>query len=165
MPATPRDRVEAALLAAAGSSTSRLAGARPIAVGWATVDVDRAVVDLAAAFGLGPERFRPTARSIALGCVGRVARGVLLDGGSLALLEPDSEGRLAASLARLGEGPIVTWLLAPEPKTSVEALRTAGFTLSAERSGPFGLERLVVDGSRHGPHRLLVGPSPGTITG
>jgi hypothetical protein len=163
MLATPRDRVEAALLAAGGAPASRVARAQPIAVGWATVDLDRAAVDLAAAFGLGVERFRPAARSIALGCVCRVVSGVLLAGGSLALLEPDTEGRLAASLARLGEGPTVTWLVVTQPMTSVEALRTAGFPVSAERNGPFGPERLIVDGPLHGPHRLVVGPSPGTI--
>lgn len=163
MPASPRDRVEAAVLAASGTPASRIAHARPIAIGWATVDLDRAIGDLARAFGLGEDRFRRAARSAALGCVCRVARGVLLDGRSLALLEPDTEGRLAASLARLGEGPAVTWLLAPDPITSIEALRTARFALSTERIGPFGPERIIVDGPLHGPQRLLVSPTPGTI--
>ena len=100
-----------------------------------------------------------------LGCVCRVAAGILPAGGSLVLLEPDTEGRLAASLARLGEGPSVTWLRAGDPPAAVEALRTAGFAVSAERDGPLGPERLIVDGPVHGPHRLLVGPSAGTIAG
>jgi hypothetical protein len=163
MVASPRERVEAALLDAAGSPTSRVAGARPIAVGWATVELDRAAVELARALGLRVERFEPAPRSMALGCTCRIATGVLRDGGSLALLEPDTEGRLAASLARLGEGPTVAWLWAEEPTTAVDALRTAGFPASAERVGPFGSERLIVDGPVHGPHRLLVGRSTGRI--
>lgn len=163
MAATPRERVEAALLAAAGTPASRVARARPVAIGWATVELDRAGADVAAALGLGVERFEPAPRSLALGCVCRVATGVLLNGGSVALLEPDTEGRLAASLARLGEGPTVAWLRAEEPTTAADALRMAGFALSAERDGPFGPERLIVDGPVHGPHRLLVGPAAGTI--
>jgi hypothetical protein len=163
MVVTPRERVEAALLAAAGTPTSRVAGARPIAIGWATVELDRAAVELARVLGVKAERFEGAPRSMTLGCVCRVATAVLLDGGSLALLEPDTEGRLAASLARLGEGPAVVWLRAEEPTTAVDALRRAGFAASAERNGPFGPERLIVDGAVHGPYRLLVGPSPGTI--
>jgi hypothetical protein len=163
MPAMPRAGVQSALLAATAMPASRVAHARPIAVGWATVDLDRAATDLAAAFDLGVERFRPAARSVALGCACRIAGGVLPGGGSLVLLEPDTEGRLAASLARLGEGPTVSWLLAEEPMTSAEVLRAAGFAVSAERDGPFGPERLIVVAPLHGPHWLLVGPSPGTI--
>jgi hypothetical protein len=163
MGVTPGERVQAAMLAAAGTPASRFASARPVAIGWATVELDRAGAELARALGLRAERFEPAPRSVALGCACRIATGVLLNGGSLALLEPDTEGRLAASLARLGEGPTVAWLCAEEPMTAVEALRTAGFSASAERNGPFGPERLIVDGPVHGPHRLLVGPSAGTI--
>lgn len=163
MMATSREQVEAALLAVAGSPTSRVAGARPVAIGWATVELDRSAVELGRAFGLRPERFEPAPRSVVLGCACRVARGVLHDDQSLVLLEPDTEGRLAASLARLGEGPTVVWLRAEEPTTAIAALRAAGFLASAERDGPFGPERLILDGPVHGPHRLLVGPSAGTI--
>ncbi len=161
--ATPRERVEAALLAAGGTQAARASGARPIGIGWATVDLDRAAPDLAEALGFRVERFEPASRSMALGCVCRVARGALLDGGSVVLLEPDTEGRLAASLARLGEGPTVAWLQAELPGTAADALRAAGIAVSAERDGPFGPERLIVDGVLYGPHRLLVGLSAGTI--
>lgn len=151
------------MLAAAGTPMSQVSGARPIAIGWATVELDRAAADLGAAFGLKPESFEPAPRSAALGCACRVAIGILAHGASLALLEPDTEGRLAASLARLGEGPTVAWLLAEEPATAADALRKAGFTASTGRDGPFGLERVILDGTAHGPYRLLVGSSAGTI--
>jgi hypothetical protein len=160
---TPRERIEAALLAAASHPTTRLAGARPIAIGWATVELDRAAEGLARALGLRTEPFEPAPRSIALGCACRIAIGVLLDGRSLALLEPDTEGRLAAALARLGEGPAVAWLQVERLVTAADALRTAGLALATERDGPFGPERLIVDGPVHGPHRLLAGRRPGTI--
>jgi hypothetical protein len=161
--ATPRERVEAALVAASGNPAARAARARPIAVGWATVELDRAAADLAEAFGLSAERFKSAPRSMALGCVCRVATGVLPDGRALALLEPDTEGRLAAWLAREGEGPMVAWLQVEEPTTAASALGADGIAMSAERDGPFGPERLIVDGAPHGPRRLLVGPSAGTI--
>ena len=163
MVVAPRDRVETALLAAAGTPAARLAGARPIAVGWATVELDRAAAELAEAFGLDVGVFRPVARSMALGSSCLTARGVLADGGSLTLLEPDTEGRLAASLARLGEGPVVAWLQTGEMAAAMVALRVAGFTMSTQREGPFGPERLIVDGAIYGPHSLLVSRSTGTI--
>lgn len=108
MVATPRERVEAALLSAAGT---------------------------------------PAPRSMALGCVCRVATGVLFDGGSLALLEPDTEGRLAASLARLGEGPTVAWLrsmdcigswLAPRRVPSVHDRSIGDLFSTGQRHGRAG---------------------------
>ena len=161
--ATPAERIEAAILAAEGAALSRVAGARPIAIGWATVELDRAAAELAVAFGVGADAFEPVPRSPALGCACRVATGILAEGLSLALVEPDTEGRLAASLARLGEGPRVAWLQAEEPATAADALRAAGFAASAERDGPFGPECLVVDGADHGPSWLLLGASAGTI--
>lgn len=161
--ATPPERVAAALLAVAGTPAFLVAGARPIAVGWATVELDRAAAELAASFGFGAGQFQGATRSMLLGCASRVGPGVLPECGSLALVEPDTEGRLAASLARLGEGPSVIWLRADDPTTAIEALRAGGVVVSAERDGPFGPERLVVDGPVHGPHRLLVSASAGTI--
>lgn len=163
MVALARARVEAAILAATHAPGARVAGTRPIAIGWATVELDRAAAELAAAFGLEDDEFEPAPRSVALGCVCRIATGALPDGVSLALLEPDTEGRLAASLARLGEGPAVVWLRVEGSMTAADTLRTAAFPVSAERDGPLGPERLIVGGPIHAPQRLLVGPSAGTI--
>lgn len=140
--------------------------ARPLAIGWATVELDRATCELALALGLpGGERFSTAPRSETLGGAARVAAGVLRGGGGLVVLEPDTEGRLAGSLARLGEGPVAAWLAVNDPGTGLAALRRSGLTVSSERAGPFGPERLVLAGPADTPgrHRLLVVRPAGTI--
>lgn len=141
--------------AVAASLPAHVAG-RVIAHGWATVDLARAVQELGEALAIPPERFAvaPDARLIGARC--RVADAVLPDGSSLAILEPTTEGRLAATLARVGEGPAAIWLVAAADGSAVP------IATSTERDGPFGVERLVLGGSTHGPHRLLIG-LPGTI--
>jgi len=161
-----RQRVAAAWRRAADdAATVRVASARPLAIGWATVELDRAVSELADGLALrgGGEAFRAAPRSVALGCACRIAPCVLPDGGSLVVLEPDIEGRLAGSLARLGEGPVVAWLATEEPATVLEALRAAGLTASTERDGPLGPEWLIVGRHADGRHLLLVDPATGTI--
>lgn len=138
------ERIEAALAEAPGAI---------VAVGWATVESDRAAAELTAALGLPSDPFEPADDSIVLGARCRIGRGVLAVGRSLVLLEPATEGRLAATLARLGEGPAVVWL----------GTAPSDATLSAQRPGPFGFERLLLGGPVHGPHRLLVGDETGTI--
>lgn len=161
------DRVGAALGAALGATADdpvlMRTGARPIALGWATVELDRAAASLAGELSLPPEAFENAAETIALGARCRVARGVLTGAASLVLLEPATEGRLAASLARLGEGPAAIWLGVPGVAATAAALRAVGVATSAERSGPFGPERLILGGPVHGPHRLLTRLPAGTI--
>ena len=113
------------LAAAEAVRATALAGdptleALPLAgIGWATVDVERAQQELDVL--LGPEdggaaaSWTPIARDPALG-----ASAWLRSAGeatpptdprpALVLLEPDTEGRLAASLARFGEGVAVIYL-------------------------------------------------------
>lgn len=129
------------------------AGDTAIAVGWATVETDRAASELTAALGLSADPFELAADSVTLGARCRIGHGILTGGRSLVLLEPSTEGRLAASLARLGEGPAAVWL---------DAARLDD-PLSAPRPGPFGPERLILGGPIHGPHRLLLGIEAGTI--
>lgn len=164
---TPSQRLAGAWRDAVGLAASLPAmDARAIAIGWATVDLDRAAGELTAALGLRGDRpFRPAARSEVLGATCRVAAEVLLDGASLVVLEPDTEGRLAASLARFDEGPLATWLAVAEPAPGIAALGEAGLTVSSGRGGPFGLERLIVGrlDVPTGPHRLLVSRAAGTI--
>ena len=162
MTGTPRERLEQALAAPADSAAT-IAGTSVTAIGWATVDLDRAAIDLAGALGLAVGAFAPAARSEALGGACLVARGVLAGGRSIVLIEPDTEGRLAATLARRGEGPAVAWLVAPGMSAALTAIRAADIALSSARDGPFGPERLLNDGAVDGPHRLLVGHPAGTI--
>lgn len=83
-----------------------LAGAH--AVGWATVELDRAAVELAPLLRAG-STFRQAPSSAILGarCLVGDARG---PGAPLiVLLEPSTEGRLTGALARYGEGWVATW--------------------------------------------------------
>lgn len=127
----------------------------PLAVGWATVDLDRATAELATELGIEAAAFLPAADSVVLGARCRVAFGVLPDGAPLAILEPRTEGRLAATLARHGEGPSVTWARSP--------VKIGGGPSRARRAGPFGPERLDRGTPTDGPSLLLIGDGPGTI--
>jgi hypothetical protein len=138
-------------------------GARPsrialLGVGWATVELDRASAEVGRRFGL-----RATGHdAVDDGWLGARAR-VLEPTGSepagsgspgtarrlppeplMVLLEPATEGRIAASLARLGEGPVALYLSLPGP---------AG---AATRPGPLGAADLLHARSPWGPFVLAV---------
>lgn len=122
--------------------------------GWATVDLDRAEQDLAAAFvasGSATSRDLPEDTLLGARCrlvtFGVGEREVLL-------LEPSTEGRIAASLARFGEGPIAIYVVAPKPQfgDTVRDMGRSGLVLSAEAAGPFGRQRLVAGGPPWGAH-------------
>lgn len=120
---------------------------RPLARGWATVDLERAASELGGL--LGRASFEPADRSAVLGA--RCLRGSAVDGtGLIVLLEPDTEGRIAGFLARYGEGWAATWVDADE---RVPPAGSGGAT-----PGPFGPERLE-PGSPSSPFRLHVTPA------
>lgn len=147
MQASALDRIRETLAWAGGEG-------EPAAVGWATVELDRAAFELARELGAAPGVFVPADDSVALGASSRVALGILPGGLSLAILEPSTEGRLAYTLARLGEGPVAIWSALDGALTPSDP---------GTRPGPFGPERLVPGGPVHGPHRFLIGTAPGTI--
>lgn len=123
-----------------------------LAVGWATVELDRAAIELADLLAAGAT-FVKAPSSVTLGArcrVGLAASGVLI-----VLLEPETEGRLAGALARDGEGWRATWFEEPEP--AARPLRSAG-----AKRGPVGMERLLPDTQGAGLYRLVVEavPSP-----
>ena len=132
------------------------------AVGWATVELDRAAAELGAALRASADPFAEAAGTVALGARCRVAAGVLPSATSLVLVEPATEGRLAAWLARFGEGPTAIWIEVDNLAEAIAAVRTSGGTASPAQDGPFGAEHLLLGGPIHGPHRLLV-ERPGTI--
>ena len=157
----PLARLSAILRTDIVVSASEQAGGGPLAIGWATVELDRAVAELGAALRLPADRFVDAPASVALGARCLVAAGVLTGGIALLLLEPNTEGRLAATLARHDEGPAAVWLAVEDPAEAVASLGRGGHPVSPPQAGPYGGERLV-DGPRYGPH-LLVVEGPGTI--
>lgn len=125
--------------------------------GWATVELDRAEIEVAIALAelqeLRDPRVEDAPDERLLGGRGRLLR--YADGRDMLLLEPSTEGRLAAALARYGEGSVALYLLVDAG--APERARRAGFRLSSEGRGPFGPERLVIAGPRWGPFLVLAG--------
>ena len=116
------------------------------AVGWATVDGDRAEQE----FG---QSFEPAARDTLLGASARRSRGQRPE---TVLLEPDTEGRLAGALARRGEGPVALYVAVPDPASQAAHLGP-GLSIR-EGAGPLGHEWLVLGPEPSGPFLILVGP-------
>jgi hypothetical protein len=146
------------------------------ALGWATVDSDRATAatqpDADFSFTTLPDDEQLGAR----------VRGSLDPRPAILVLEPATEGRLAASLVRGGEGPAAIYLVAGGG--GLERLATgwaarevaAGAGVDAGtaaiRPGPLGPALLLPGGAAWGPHLLVVaaaatapeGRAAGTIT-
>lgn len=137
--------------------------ASAIAIGWATVELDRAAAELAV---LLPARsaFRHGAGSVVLGARVLISEVALVDRTIvLLLLEPSTEGRLAAHLARFGEGWASTWMHAPaSPDAGGSGPRGAGRSGGSGQAGiswwpgPLGPERLDAGNPPAGPFRLVV---------
>jgi hypothetical protein len=140
-----RHRLEAAL-------PGQAVAARPVAIGWVTVETERAERELTEAFGAALGAFVDAPNDLILGAKCRTAAGG--PAGILAILEPATEGRLAETLARLGEGPAIVWFTVEAP---------SGDRTAAPSAGPFGRERLVDRHVRDGRHVLLLEGEPGTI--
>lgn len=143
-----------ATLAAAADEGRRLDLGLPRALGWATVELDRAAGELAEALGLAPDAFTPAAGSTVLGAFCRIAHDGAGPGLALAILEPSTEGRLAAALARHGERLMAVWFrsdgdVAIDPVTASD--------------GPFGPERLVQPARAEPWRPFLLAAGPGTI--
>jgi hypothetical protein len=123
-----------------------------IAIGWATVDIE-AVIRALEADG-EPATFEPAPRDEYLGAravVHRPTRGTAEP--IQVLLEPDTESRLAASLARHGEGFVATWFIADGDAGVPRALEAR---LGTASDGPLGRERPVLGGAATGPHVFVL---------
>ena len=130
----------------------RLAG-----LGWATVELDRAADELGMWLGDAPDADAPDAIDPLLGARARLRAAGGLPGDTVLLLEPSTEGRLAASLARDGEGPAALYLRpAPGLRAWAVDARARGVTLSTRRVGPLGGSVLVGGGPVAGPHLVIV---------
>jgi GNAT superfamily N-acetyltransferase len=82
--------------------------------------------------------FAPAPGDEALGAFAMRTR--LEDGTVLLLLEPSTEGRLAAALARRGEGPVAIWVAGPPPGTDLPMAASAlgGRSWLARPPSPWG---------------------------
>jgi hypothetical protein len=133
-----------------------LAGLATVAIGWATVDIEAVVKALE---GDGEAAtFEPASRDACLGAravVHRPAAGVAEP--IQVLLEPDTESRLAASLARHGEGFVAIWFVGAAGAGLPEAL---GARLGAPSDGPLGPERPLLGAAPTGPHVFVLQAAP-----
>ena len=126
---------------------------------WATVDLERALTDLRGGAVPGAGVASDILEDPLLG-----ARVLVLppEGGGprIALVEPSTEGRLAATLARHGEGPVGSYLAAP---AALDLVRTkadaAGVRLSRAAIGPFGRSVLILCEMFAARHLILVEPA------
>ena len=121
-----------------------------LAVGWATVDIDRSLAEGGVSaerepsdphLGAFAARIRTTSR-----------------GPHALLLEPNTEGRLVATLVRHGEGPAALYFGAGVAGLAgaAAAVRTTGGLPTAVADGPLGPSILLAGGPVSGPHLLVV---------
>ena len=134
-----------------------------VGLGWCTVELERAESELDPWLGPRPSGVPPGVEVDAdglgtdehLGARVRLREGDGLPGAWMVLLEPSTEGRTAASLARDGEGPCALYL---HPSIGLDAwldaARERGVTASSQRDGPFGVQVLLA-GSPAGPHVIV----------
>ena len=116
-----------------------------VAIGWATVELDRA----AASFG---GDFEPAPGDELLGAFARLR-------GPIVILEPATEGRLVATLVRHSEGPAAIYVGAPGGDLEAGVARAVehGARFSRATTGPLGPSALMLGGPTWGPHVILVG--------
>ena len=126
-------------------------------VGWATVELDRAETELADWLaGRAPDPADDVSDAH-LGARARVREADGLPGDTMVLLEPTTEGRLAASLVRDGEGPCGLYCWAPLGIDAwLAGARERGVAVSHRAAGPFGESVLVPGPSAAGPHVVVV---------
>ena len=127
------------------------------AVAWGTVELDRAEQELAEWLTGEPADPADDRPEPLLGARARLRGTDGIPGDTIALLEPSTEGWLARSLARDGEGPCGLFLWPREGLDGWQAsARTRGVRLGTRADGPFGTSLLVLDGNVAGPHLILV---------
>jgi len=125
---------------------------RLVAIGWATVEIARFASDLGRAA-------IPCPNDVILGAFAALVTG----DPSLVLLEPETEGRLVASLAHWGEIPVALYVAAGSRSGGLTGaaarLRRRGFQVTPIAPGPFGPEVAIAGGPVRGPHVLVCEPA------
>jgi len=130
-----------------------LEGATIAAIGWATVEIERAEIELEAAIGDGGS-WAEAPRDALLGARAAVYGPVAAESPLVVLLEPDTEGRLAASLARHGEGVAAIYMT-----TRPGAVLAAG-AFGIPAGGPLGRGRRLTRGGIGEPSIVVLDADP-----
>ena len=132
---------------------------------WATVDTERTVAGLgASAPGRAAPRRLPDDPLIGAAVTLLAPPSGDPDAIPIAVVEPNTEGRLAATLARHGEGDAGRYVAAPAGLRAVRARAASlGIRVSRTEAGPFGPSLLVLEWPVGGPHLLVVDRPTGTI--
>ena len=144
-----------AIRAQAAERDHRIGRAELVGIGWATVELERAARDLGAELGIDPGAWVPTARDVLLGARAWTAPAPVDAGPAIVLLEPDTEGRLAATLVRFAEGVGAVYLRDPVGDSSALAATPPRVRASAVAQSALGPARLVLAGPAWGPSVLL----------
>ena len=150
-----------AVRAGATAHDAWLSGLELVGIGWATVELERAAAELWEAFGtagLPDPEWEPALPDGLLGATAWVEHGDV-ERPAIVLLEPDTESRLAATLARFGEGVAAVYLQ-PAGDQGVESSR-----VGTPSTGPLGTSRIVLAGPTWGPHVIVVERSRRDQTG
>jgi len=147
-----------AIRAQAAERDARIGSAELAGIGWATVELERAARELGAALGIDPGAWVPAPRDALLGARAWSTLAPVDGGPAIVLLEPDTEGRLAATLVRFAEGVAAAYLRdavvgAPAPVRASPDTRASAVAESA-----LGPARVVLGGPAWGPHALLLEP-------
>lgn len=146
-----------AILEDATRRNPMLEGASLVAIGWATVDAERAVAELGAALGSAPDddrAWQSLRRDAVLGATVVCWRGPEGPRPLILVEEPDREGRLAASLARQGEGVAAIYVV----PAAGSIVPTAA--LGRSSVGPVGRARGLVDPRLGSPTVVLLDQDP-----
>ena len=146
--------------------------ARFLALGWATVDLERAAAtwrgvrwmpaprdSLEGARTLVRQGEAPAdVSSVEATSADAASAGAAADHAvTVVLLEPDTEGRLAASLARHGEGPAALYVLVPPDAITAIATRAAGLGVRLiAGTGPFGPAWAIAGPDASSPTVIIV---------
>ena len=141
------------ILARARLDNPALEGATLVAIGWATVEIERAERELETAIGDGGS-WAEAPRDALLGARAGVYRSIAAERPLVVVLEPDTEGRLAASLARHGEGVAAAYVTV----RAGEVLTAGAFGIPA--GGPLGRGRRLARGGIGEPSIIVLDTHP-----
>ena len=142
--------------ARAAEGDARIGSAELVGIGWATVELERAARELGAQLGLAPGAWVPAARDALLGARAWSALAPVDAGPAIVLLEPDTEGRLAATLVRFAESVAAVYLRDRPAGAAAPVPVSTEDHASAVAHSALGPARVVVGGPAWGPHVLLL---------